>query len=65
MRQSLRSLGRSLMGLLSLDPGCRTGDVAVLSLVLPPAKEEGLLASWLPARRASRVDPNTVLRSDV
>ncbi|MCE9669665.1 ABC transporter permease [Myxococcus stipitatus] len=33
-------LGRSLMGLLSLDPGYRTEDVAVLSLVLPPAKEE-------------------------
>ncbi|ABF85947.1 putative permease [Myxococcus xanthus DK 1622] len=33
-------LGRSLMGLLSLDPGYRTEDVAVLSLVLPPAKDE-------------------------
>ncbi|ATB46222.1 ABC transporter permease [Corallococcus macrosporus] len=32
-------LGRSLMGLLSLDPGYRTEDVAVLSLVLPPAEE--------------------------
>ncbi|MFP2905954.1 FtsX-like permease family protein, partial [Pyxidicoccus sp. 3LFB2] len=33
-------LGRSLMRLLSLDPGYRTGDVAVLSLVLPPAEDK-------------------------
>lgn len=35
-------LGRSLLGLLSVDPGYRTEDVAVLSLVLPPAKEAGV-----------------------
>ncbi|MCP3098445.1 ABC transporter permease [Myxococcus sp. K15C18031901] len=33
-------LGRSLLGLLSLDPGYRTEDVAVLSLVLPPAQKD-------------------------
>ncbi|NMO13655.1 ABC transporter permease [Pyxidicoccus fallax] len=32
-------LGRSLMRLLSLDPGYRTEDIAVLSLVLPPAED--------------------------
>ena len=32
-------LGRSLLGLLSLDPGYRTENVAVLSLVLPPAED--------------------------
>ncbi|MCP3167752.1 ABC transporter permease [Myxococcus qinghaiensis] len=36
-------LGRSLMRLLSLDPGYRTENVAVLSLVLPPAEDE---AGW-------------------
>ncbi|NTX50143.1 ABC transporter permease [Myxococcus sp. CA039A] len=36
-------LGRSLMRLLSLDPGYRTEDVAVLSLVLPPVEDE---AGW-------------------
>ncbi|QSQ17539.1 ABC transporter permease [Myxococcus landrumensis] len=35
-------LGRSLLGLLSVDPGYRTEDVAVLSLVLPPAREEAV-----------------------
>ncbi|MFY1826003.1 ABC transporter permease [Myxococcus fulvus] len=33
-------LGRSMMGLLSLDPGYRTEDVAVLSVVLPPVKDK-------------------------
>ncbi|WP_426749745.1 ABC transporter permease [Myxococcus sp. Y35] len=33
-------LGRSLLGLLALDPGYRTENVAVLSLVLPPAEDE-------------------------
>ncbi|WP_141331070.1 ABC transporter permease [Myxococcus sp. AB025B] len=33
-------LGRSMLGLLSLDPGYRTEDVAVLSLVLPPVKDK-------------------------
>jgi ABC-type antimicrobial peptide transport system permease subunit len=37
------------------DPATMTGAVIVLSVV-------GLLAGWIPARRAARVDPLVALR---
>jgi putative ABC transport system permease protein len=40
-----------------MDPGTITGAIALLALF-------ALLASWIPARRASMVDPTEALRSD-
>jgi putative ABC transport system permease protein len=52
-----RFLESRLFGLTSTDPGTLFSAVAVLLLAAG-------LASWLPARRASRVDPMQVLREE-
>jgi predicted permease len=52
-----RVLRSQLFGLSALDPAV----LAVAAVVLLAA---GALAAWLPARRASRVDPMTALRSE-
>lgn len=52
-----RLLGGLLYGVSPLDPVSYAVSVAGLLLV-------GLLAGWIPARRATRVDPLTALRSE-
>ena len=49
--------GRFTEGITPRDPATLGGVTAVLAAV-------ALLACWLPARRASRVDPMVALRSD-
>jgi putative ABC transport system permease protein len=39
-------------------------DPSVFALVATTLIAVAIAASWIPARRASRVDPNVVLRSD-
>jgi ABC-type antimicrobial peptide transport system permease subunit len=39
-------------------------DPSVFTLVATTLIAVAIAASWMPARRASRVDPNVVLRSD-
>ncbi|HVS15467.1 MAG TPA: ADOP family duplicated permease [Thermoanaerobaculia bacterium] len=51
----LRWLERSLVGVSAADPWALVAAVGVLPLV-------AVLAAWLPARRASRVDPAELLR---
>jgi putative ABC transport system permease protein len=50
-----RFVASLLYGLRPHDPATIAAAVTVLGLV-------GLAAAWVPARRASRVDPATVLR---
>jgi len=50
----IRSL---LFGVAPSDPASYAGAVVLLAVT-------GLVASWWPARRASRVDPADALRSD-
>ncbi|MBV9879256.1 MAG: ABC transporter permease [Gemmatirosa sp.] len=50
-----RLLGAALYGVGPRDPATVAGSIVVLGGV-------GLLASWLPARRAAKADPNRVLR---
>jgi predicted permease len=52
-----RVLARELYGVSPLDPVVLGGTAALLTLV-------ALAASWLPARRATRADPASVLRAD-
>ncbi len=52
---SAQFVGSLLFGLPSRDPATLTGSAAVLVGI-------GLLAGWIPARRASRIDPAEVLR---
>ena len=52
-----RVLRSQLFGLSALDPAVLAAAAAVLLAA-------GALAAWLPARRASRVDPMTALRSE-
>ena len=52
-----RVLRSQLFGLSALDPGVLAGSAAVLL-------SAAALAAWLPARRASSVDPMTALRAE-
>ena len=54
---STRALRSLLFGVGALDPATFAGVAAGMALV-------GLLAAWLPARRASRVDPMESLRGE-
>jgi putative ABC transport system permease protein len=55
------ALGRSMQAILvdtnPADPGVLTGAAVLLGTI-------ALVAGWLPARRASRVDPLTALRAE-
>jgi ABC-type antimicrobial peptide transport system permease subunit len=50
--------------LASLLFGVHPADVMTLAIVIPSILGAAALACWLPAWRASRLDPNTVLRAD-
>ena len=50
--------------LTSLLFGVQPADVMTLAIVIPSIVGVAALASWLPAWRASRVDPNVVLQED-
>jgi ABC-type antimicrobial peptide transport system permease subunit len=50
-------LARFLFGVHALDPAAFAGTGAVLLLV-------AVLAAWVPARRATRVDPVRALKAD-
>jgi ABC-type antimicrobial peptide transport system permease subunit len=52
-----RLLTSMLYGLTPRDPATLAGAVAVLALV-------AIVACWLPARRASRIDPVAALRME-
>jgi ABC-type antimicrobial peptide transport system permease subunit len=52
-----RLIASLLFGVQPTDPTTMAGVVATIMLV-------AAIASWLPAWRASRLDPNVVLRSD-
>jgi putative ABC transport system permease protein len=52
-----RLIASLLFGVQPTDPTTMAGVVATITLV-------AAIASWLPAWRASRLDPNVVLRSD-
>jgi predicted permease len=54
---STRVMRSLLFGLTPTDPATYAGIIAVLSAA-------ALAASWIPARRAARVDPNTALRAE-
>ena len=54
---ALRILRHLVYGLSPYDPGTLVAAVAVLMLV-------AILAAWIPARRAARVDPMEALRSE-
>jgi predicted permease len=54
-------LGRAMAGLLFQ---VRPGDPAILGAVAAALLAAALLASWLPARRISRIDPATALRKE-
>jgi ABC-type lipoprotein release transport system permease subunit len=53
----MQFLRASLYGVTPADPITLVGATAVLSAT-------ALLAAWLPARRASRIDPTVALRAD-
>jgi ABC-type antimicrobial peptide transport system permease subunit len=53
--------GRLLQGLVD---GVRPADVPTLTIVIPVLVVAALLASFVPARRASRIDPITALRQE-
>jgi ABC-type antimicrobial peptide transport system permease subunit len=44
--------------------GLQPGDPATLALAMIALASVTLLASWIPAMRASRVDPTTALRTE-
>ena len=50
--------------LASLLFGVHPADVVTLAIVIPSIVGTAALACWLPAWRASRLDPNVVLRAD-
>jgi ABC-type antimicrobial peptide transport system permease subunit len=52
-----RSMKTMLYGVQATDPGTFAGVAALLCTI-------AVLACWIPARRASRVDPITVLRTE-
>jgi ABC-type antimicrobial peptide transport system permease subunit len=55
------AVSRVMQGILF---GVRPGDPVTFGAVAALLLGTALLASWLPARRAARVDPMTALRSD-
>jgi predicted permease len=75
LRQSLRMIlvgvGVGLFGAMAaahllehLVEGVRRADLSALAVMIPVLVIAALLASFLPARRASRVDPMTALRQE-
>jgi putative ABC transport system permease protein len=55
------AMGRGVQGLLS---GVAGSDGLTYALVTPLVQAIALLASWLPARRAARLNPLDTLRCD-
>ncbi len=58
---SALALARLLRSLLF---GVQPADVMTLAIVIPSIVAVAALASWIPAWRASRLDPNVVLRAE-
>ena len=52
-----RALATQLYGVSAWDPRAMAAGATILALV-------GMLATWVPARRAARVDPLVAIRSD-
>jgi predicted permease len=71
LRLAVTGVAMGLAGILGLSRllasllfGVHPADVTTLAIVIPSIVGTAALACWLPAWRASRLDPNAVLRAD-
>ena len=63
-RRLSRGLTPGEMRMASLLFGVQPTDSVTIGFVIATITAVAVIASWLPAWRASRVDPNTVLRDE-